>query len=829
MPHKVIKTDHLRVLSKKPLGLCKTPLAIAVAGVMLSGLAATANAAPLEEVVVTAQKHAQGVNDIGITVNAFTGDQLQDLGVSTAEDMAQFTPGLTINDTAATGVPLYSIRGIGFQDYSTGASSTVGLYFDEVNMPYTVMSRGAVFDIERVEVLKGPQGDLYGRNTTAGQINFISKKPTEEFEAGVRASYGSYETFDLEGFVSGGLTDSVQGRLAFKTTQSNEGWQESLTRNDELGEKDVNSVRALFNFDLSENASLLLNLHYIKDESDNKAPTAYNGHKAGLGSVANAHLPLQDYTNDLGTVITTLTATPPWFSTGDAEDADWTNSYTSPITGITWNLRPERDNELKGLSAKLEWDLGGMTLTSLTSYDEFERQESNDWDGGFYNDSSNINTTDLEVFSQELRLSGETDNLLWIVGLYYSKDEMDEYYHYFMSDSRFGNGSIPFGIGPFILSPILELDTKYEQETESQAIFGHVEWSITDKWRVTLGARYTEEERDWSGCTFSAADNSLGNFLNTLFGTTLQAGDCGTIDDDPNSPFYIFAMLGAGTPNDAFHVYKDDISTEKWMGKLGVDYQLNQDVLIYATWSRGFKSGGFNGANSNTTLQLQPYEEEELTAIEVGVKSTLLDGSMQLNLAAFWYDYEDKQEQNPAVAFVGNIAGLTNVPESRINGAELDMQWAPLEGLNVNLGIAYLDTLVEKWEATDGNLSAWPNVVTFDASGLELPQSPEWSYNGLVNYQWPISGDLYLEIGADFNYKDSTSGGSQAEDATESYTVYNARAALGDAEGTWVVQLWGRNITDEYYYPSAFRGGNGPFVRSVGMPRTVGVTLEYNF
>ncbi|MGI9285231.1 MAG: TonB-dependent receptor plug domain-containing protein, partial [Pseudomonadales bacterium] len=157
--------------------------------ISLSVIAAIGNApeiavaAELEEVVVTAQKREQGANDIGITMNAFSGDMIRDLGVTTAEDIAQFTPGLTVNETAATGVPLYTIRGVGFQDYSTGASSTVGLYFDEVAIPYTVMSRGTIFDVARVEVLKGPQGDLYGRNTTAGQINFVSNKPTDEFEA----------------------------------------------------------------------------------------------------------------------------------------------------------------------------------------------------------------------------------------------------------------------------------------------------------------------------------------------------------------------------------------------------------------------------------------------------------------------------------------------------------------------------------------------------------------------------------------------------------------------------------------------------------------------
>jgi iron complex outermembrane recepter protein len=783
----------------------------------------------LEEVVVTAQKRAQGANDIGITMNAFSGETLQQLGVFTAEDMAQFTPGLTINDTAATGVPLYSIRGVGFQDYSTGASSTVGLYFDEIAMPYTVMSRGAVFDIARVEVLKGPQGDLYGRNTTAGQINFVSNAPTEEFEAGIRIGYGSYDVFDFEGFVSGGLSDSVQGRFAFRTTQSGEGWQDSLTRDDELGEKDVMAMRGLLNFDLSEDASLLLRAHYVQDESDNKAPTAYNGLDGGQDSVSNAHLPLQDFTDERGSnAVGSLTATPPWYSTRDNEAADWTNNYTSAITGESFDLRPARDNELKGISAKLEWNFGNFTLTSLTAYDEFEREEANDWDGGFFNDSSNINTTDLESFSQELRFSGETDDILWIAGLYYSQDDMEEFYKYFMSDSRFGNASIPFGLGPFILSPILQLDTKYEQETESRAIFGHIEYSFAENFRLTLGARYTEEERDWSGCTFSASDNSLGSFLNTLFGSTLQAGDCGTIDDDPNSPTYIFAMLGAGTPNEAFHVYEDSIDTEKWMGKIGLDYSLNDDVLLYASWSRGFKSGGFNGANSNTTLQLQPYTEEELDAFEVGAKSTLLDGSMQLNVSAFFYDYTDKQEQDPAITFVGAISGLTNVPKSEIYGAELDLQWLPVEGLMVTFGAAYLHTEITEWEATQA-VDSWPEVLTFDASGLELPQAPEWSVNGLVSYQWPVSDTLYLEVAGDFNFKDSTTGGTQAEDATEDYTVYNARVTLGELGNKWDLQLWARNLTDEYYYPSAFRGGNGPYVRSVGMHRTYGVTLGYNF
>ncbi len=806
-------------------GLTLVIVGLATAGQALADEEAEASIG-IEEIIVTAQKREQGVNDIGITVNAFTGEQLKDLGIFTAEQIAQFTPGLTVNDTSATGVPLYTIRGVGFQDYSTGASSTVGLYFDEVAIPYTVMSRGVMFDVQRVEVLKGPQGDLYGRNTTAGQINFVSNKPTEEHEAGFSASYGRFGVFDLEGFVSGGLSDGVQARLAFRTTQSNKGWQKSTTRDDKLGELDSNAVRALFNFDLGDSGAVLVNFHYVKDQSDNRANTPYDGRDVGLPPFSNPYTPLDEYFLPSGAH---FGETPPWYSTGDNRLADWTNSYTSPITGSTFNLRPRRDNELKGISVNLEWEMGEVNLTSITGYDEFNREEANDWDGGFFNDSSNINTTDIEAFSQELRFSAQSDDLLWIAGLYYSHDDMDEYYHYFMSDSVFGLGSIPWGVGLFAPTPILELDTKYQQKTESKAVFGHVEWDFADDWRLTVGARYTEEDRDWSGCTFNAADGSLGGFLNAQFGSTLVPGDCGTIDDDPTSPTFIFALIGGPNINDAFHVVEDTITTNRWMGKVGLDYKVSEDVLMYSTLSRGFKSGGFNGANSNTTQQLKPYKEEVLTSFEAGIKATLLDGRMQFNAAAFFYDYKDKQEQDVSVTFVGNISGLTNVPKSEIMGAELDMNWVPADGWNVHFGLAYLDTEVKEWNAVDPDLSSWPNTVTRDASGIELAQAPKLQTQGLVSYDWSVGNNLVMQIAGDFSFQDDTTGGAQQSDATDSYAVFNARVSIGSDDNKWRVLLWSRNLTDEYYFPSAYVGGNGPYVRSVGMPLTYGATLFYNF
>ncbi len=809
-----------------PSQFWRTSIAMAVMAISFCQVTDSYAQNQLEEVIVTAQKRDQSANDVGITINTFTGAQIRDRGIATAEGIGQITPGLTVNETAATGVPLYTIRGVGFQDYSTGSTSTVGLYFDEVAMPYTVMTRGLVFDLARVEVLKGPQGDLFGANTTAGSINFISNKPTRELEAGIIASYGRYETLDVEGYVSGG-NDFVQGRLAIKTVQSGKGWQENVTSNEKLGEQDATALRGIANFDFTENLRLMLIGQYTKDKSDNRANTAYNGTLVGLGEFADPYQPLNEYLLPNGSH---FGQTPPWYSTNDNTKAGWTDSYTSPITGITWDLTPRRDNELKGVSARLDWDINDITLTSITGYNDFQREESNDWDGGSYIDSSSINTTDLWVFSQELRLSGQfREDVTWISGLYYTQDKMKENYHYFLADSVFGLGSIPWGVEQFAATPNLELDTRYEQETKSAAIYGHVEWQFTQAWRLTVGGRYTDEERKWTGCTFSADDGSLANFLNASFGATLGPGDCGTIDDQPDSPTYIFDVIGTAAINDAFHKYSDTIDTKKWMGKVGLDYTWNEDILIYGSISQGFKSGGFNGANSNTTQQLLPYTEEELTAYEIGSKARLLDGAMQLNLSVFYYDYKDKQEKDASVTFVGNINGLTNIPKSEIYGAELDMQWLPADGLTVNAGVAWLDTEIVKWNAVDREASVWPNTVYYDASGAELAQSPTWSYNGLVKYEWSLSQNLRMDIAGDISYTDETTGGVSPEEATEDYTILGARLGIGAADGSWRAMLWVRNLTDEDYYPSAYRGGQGPYVRVQGMPRTYGLTLSYYF
>jgi iron complex outermembrane receptor protein len=744
--------------------------------------------AALEEIIVTAQKREQSINEVGITVSAFTAESLTNYGVRSAEDLEALVPGLTISHAAPNGVPVYTIRGVGFADYTTSASSTVGLYMDEVAIPYAVMSRGILFDIDRVEVLKGPQGDLYGRNTTAGQIHFISRKPTDQFEVGISLDYGRFEVLDVEGYVSGPLTSSARGRLAVKTVQSDEGWQQSLSRpGDKLGEKDSFAIRGLLEFDLNADASLLLNLRYSQDKSDNVAPTPFEPSPFAAFFFGGPD--------------------PRAILSESHRKADWPETH-----------RPVNDNSLFGITSKLDWQIGNFMVTSITGYDEFERDDRFETSGVAYRDGVVRDVSDISSVSQEIRISSNIGpSLYWLAGVYYSTDSMDEAYLFTFDES-------PFAVN---------VDTIYEQGTESIAGFGHVEWSFAEQLKLTLGARYTEEDRKWSGCTFDNGDGSLAGLWNFLlvpgapqFGIPSLAdlgfpnagvvppGGCGILNDIPDTPNF-----------SEFVPFSDKIHTSEWMWKASLDYRPTDDILLYGTISRGFKSGGFNGAAAQTHSQLIPYGEEKLMAYELGVKSTWLDGNLQLNASVFFYDYADKQEPTIAVTPVGNISGLTNVPESEIFGAEVELKWQAIKGLFVEVGVAYLDTEIKEYQAISPD-SFFGNVIIIDGSGFELANSPNLQATASVTYDWSLTDNINAFVGGDMSYKDDNRGSTQP--LIPSYHLYNARLGIRDAAGRWRVSVWGRNLTnDDYWYASV--PSNGVNGRMYGMPLTYGVNLSYRY
>lgn len=784
----------------------RSALAVAVA---TAALATGTAHAQLEEVVVTAQKREQGVNDVPISITALSPNTITNLGVRSLEDIAVTTPGLYVNQTSGTGAPAWTIRGVGFQDYSTAASSTVGLYFDEVAFPYPVMGTNLFFDVGRVEVLKGPQGDLYGRNTTGGQIGFYSARPTDEFEAGFIGTVGNFATIEAEGFVSGPLAEGVRGRAAFKTVHAFDGWQESITRpGDELGEKEIYGLRGILEWDVTPDLSASFIAHYNNDQSDSIANTQVNGLVFGRETPTfGTQLPF----------LPPVFGQPPRdfvaladFSTDDNRAADWTN-------GPNGELRPKRDNQQWGVNAKFIWDVGAFEVTSITAYESFSRDEANDWDGsGRILDSSNINVTDIWVFSQELRVASTIgDDITWLAGVYYANDEVDEDYNYFFGEGAFG---------------IAQLDTNYTVDTESIAVFGHAEWDINERFGLNVGARFTNETREFEGCTFDATPPdlpvpgiTLQTFLGFLAGVAVPTNGCGVLDTS-SLPFTVPDILTAET------------EANEWMWKAGVDFTPNEDILAFFNISRGFKSGGFNGANLNTVQQLGPYDIETLTSYELGIKATLLDGSMQADFSVFYYDYEDKQERGLAVTPVGNISGLINIPESNVIGLEGAITWYPVEQALLQGSFSWLETNISEYEVVTRDsffdfATFSPVEVTVPADGEPLANAPRWSANVTASYDFMVGGNFIVTPAIDVIYRGKAFGAPfQPEQNRDQYMIGNLRMSLqSTTNDRWKLTAWSRNFTDTDYFVSAFGGGNVWYVRTNGMPRTYGATLEYRF
>jgi len=737
----------------------------------------------IEKITVTSLRRVQAAQDIGVPLAAFDGKQMKNLGIKNATDVTKFTPGVVYSETSAVGVPVYTIRGVGFDDYSTAASSTVGIYVDEVSLPYPVMTTGLTFDVQRVEILKGPQGDLYGRNSTGGAFNFITNKPTEDFEAGFTVDYGSYQSLQVDGYVSGALSDSVSARFSFTKLKENEGWQEHAITGEEMGAQDLGGARLLVDWVATDSLSVLFNLHTSQNNSQNSVPQAflYNPIYPGYGTAPTevAGSPNQgDKLIDLN----------------DPTSVSWSVSDkngTSPIA-------PEKDQKGLGGSITLDWEIQDFAdFLSITAFENFERKDGNDWDGSDTRNTDVFNQSKIDSVSQEFRLTSNSgDDVSWITGVFLSQDEVQES---FFSDVLEASNS-DFGYGIFLQY----VDTQYKVKTDSASIYGHVEWQFTEDLTLVTGLRYTSENREISeACTYDVM-----GALTPILGT--DPGDCGTF-----SPEFI---------NEPF---TDELSTNNVSGKIGIDYKFNDDTLIYGFVSNGFKSGGYQGAHASSTLQWGPYDKETLTAYELGIKTALPEQRMRINASLFDYQYDDKQVADfyPDPLF-GPLSAIINLDKSEIKGAELEWIWNPLDGLDVRLAGTWLDAKVKT--GTSFDLDAGDYV---DIAGKNLGNSPEFQGSALVAYEFDLSNDWAIRTQLDATYSDSYFGYLQNDPdkhVVESYTVVNANVALLSAEGDWDISLYVRNLTDESYYHS-ISFANDLYVRSTARPLTAGISVSYNF
>lgn len=801
-------------------------------------------AAPMNTIVVTANKREQNLSDVGSSVSAVSGEALETQRIANVADLASVTPGLTFAPTP-NATPVYTIRGVGFYDSSLASYPDVAVYIDQFPLALPILSSLTGFDLERVEVLKGPQGTLFGNNATGGAINFVANKPTATFEAGTEFSYGRFNTFEAKGYVSGPISDSLGARLAVKA-ENGDGWQKSYTRDDENGAVDTLAGRLILEFDNGGPFTASLNLNGWSDQTEPQAPQRI------------AFVPQNDVSGPPAAATFVYAAAPVAYPQATYPNAPANNRAAD------WTAEdaPRQDNRLLQSVLRADMDFGFATLTSLTGYSDFKFGNTTEGGGTALRDLDLRNDEgDITSFTQELRLAGDTTSRFrWVIGANYEKTKVYEetYLAYTDTSSTYVNS-------------IVTSSYYTDQEMENYAAFGNVEFDVTDALTLKGGVRQTKAKRQsvaFNGdlpqfpirdtdLTFAGTPGTtLTDFFNVLYGalSPLYGGAGYTIPTIAPGGSVVLdtrgLVLGDPASNDPVNpdtflttaLVNSELNEDSTSWLLGADFKPNDDLLLYANVSKGYKAGSAPHLSGAIFDAYEPVMQESILAYEAGFKATVLDGLAQINGAAFYYDYKNKQTRAKFVdPIFGALDKLLNVPKSTIKGAEIDITAYPADGLTLTASATYLDTKVDEYTGAVGQQAISGVLVPVNASfaGVELPFAPELQYSVRADYRFAVSSDLDGFLGAGVNGQtESVSAlvvpGSQTFGASSDlyrikpYALVDLNAGIESADGRWRVSVWGKNVFDTYYWTNATQAYD-TFVRYTGRPATYGVSVGVKF
>lgn len=743
----------------------------------------------LEEVIVTAQKREQSLQDVGIAVTAFTGEQLRAFGVSESFDIAAFTPGVHISGNLAGQNTQFSIRGVTQNDFNDIIESPNAVYLDEGYLAIAQAQTFAVFDVDRVEILKGPQSTLFGRNATGGLVHYISNKPdAEECSGYIDLSYGQFDTeadanrLTLEAAYGGPISENVAGRAAIRVNQQ-DGYLKNLYPDSaflpspgagagaDLGDDDTVAGRVTLDFTPNDQLLIRVAANYAKSD----VATGPYQSKSTFGIVENGELINVIDTPAGETRLTGDTAG----GDGGADAIDGDQFLPGGGIGLPGRpvpggdffgyLDPDGDDftfssdfafedqgstETSGLNLRVEYDLAnGVQLTSITDVKQYEKLLFIDVDAAPANQLANYAGVDADSITQELRFSGETDNSRWVAGLFYLGIDND-------SDNGLkapANSIVSALGGPLDIGVIASL------QTDSTSLFGQIEYDLSDQLALTVGGRVIQEDKDYNMAI--GVSPSSSNFA---------------VNDLP----FIPNIFGAGSP------FFLDTSTSDtlWAGKLQLDYRTENDTLIYAGINRGVKAGSFNapllgaflGAGGNSAI---PYDEEILTSFEAGFKSTLSDRT-RLNASAFYYDYQDYQ----AFLFVG-VGGVVINADAETFGAELELQTSPSDGLDLLFNVAYTDSTVKDLLLRNGS--------PLPPRDVKPTYAPELQATGVARYAWDAFGGTMSWQG-DVSYSSEYFYNLRNFDADkfDSYVMVNTQLGW-ESDNGYSLSLRLNNATDE--------------------------------
>ncbi len=706
-------------------------------------LAAAATAAP-DEIVVTAQRREQAAQDVGIALSVTGAQELAQRGITTINQLQQAVPNLEIEPAFGSSQAQFRIRGVGFQDYASNNSPTVGLYVNEIAYPVPVMTQGLLFDIARIEVLRGPQGTLYGRNTTGGAINIVTNRPAAHFGAGATVEVGRYGAFKGEAYVTGPLAEGLSARIAVGSEEGG-AFQHNRATGQSLGDADKRAGRALLAYDRAD-FTATLDVHAGRDHSENVGLYLLDDLHTSLSpGVPGPVIPADRDRSRTGWSISPLLA----------RDSGWTSD------------KPGRRNFGWGTSLDVALDLGGVKLASITAYDKLNRREYGDYDASPSIEGDVFFGSRVHVFSQEARLSSTGNGpLTWLAGIYYSEQHLDErYFSDFLAD---------YGTYARVT---------YAQRVRSISGYGQVEYALTPQLKAIGGLRFERETRNLDG--FGSAFGGATALPPTNVSTRM-------------------------TP---------------LTGKASLEYKPIKAVLLYASASKGVKSGGFTAYNTGSASGIAPFKPERLYAYELGIKAAVTD-TLSLAGAGFYYDYRDQQVLDAVCGANGPVGKFANARRSRIYGVEGSLDWKPgAFGASAYASYKHGDYL--DYQALDLAACRATHVAAYvDKSGERLP-FPSVELGGSASYAFRL-GDHRLTPTASLSYRSTGFSWLGTRYDIPRYALVNAALAYGPANERWSLALWGRNILNKQYdlTRNFFTTAN---IAQTGMPATYGIRASVRY
>ncbi|MEI2430479.1 TonB-dependent receptor [Lysobacter yananisis] len=800
----------------------------------------------LAGLTVTAQKREEAMQDVPISITALPEQLLQDTGVRDIKDVQLLVPGLTVSSTQSEVQTVARIRGIGTVGDNAGLESSVGVVVDGVYRPRNGVGFGDLGEIERIEVLKGPQGTVFGKNTSAGVINVITRRPDYNTKVEGELTIGDYGAVGAAGSFNTALGENAAFRI-YGAKRKRDGFTDvevgrGPRAEREDGDQNFHTLRGQLLFEPTEN----LDINLIADFSSREE---------------NCCVGLTTVRGPTAAIVNALAG-----GTGVAPVAD-------PFARRAWSNRPTtQDIKDKGVSAEINWItpwFGGATLTSITAARDWQAINGLDFDFStadmiYRNADPDESFTGFKQFSQELRLTGSTDKLDWMVGLFYADEDLkrnDSYslgaaYEPYLSTAvlsqiaaRFPAGVVntanaatflsqasgrPFGTA---FTGLGALD-RYKQNSTSVALFTNNTWHVTDQLDLTLGLRYTKENKELDsvysnpnggvGCGAGLANPARVGQALAARGVPLAA-----INALVPQVLGFMCLPWANTLHNG-RVTHQERDEKEWSGTFKAAYRWNEHVMGYASAARGYKAGGFNldrvqssnglsaGTAGITPVNDTSFPGEFVDSYELGAKTTWAGGNLLLNATLFHQTYSDFQLNS----FLGTSFVVRSIPEVVSQGIDTEVLWQTgIKGLMLQGGVMYADTKYGNDPLPDADLAKLP--------GARASFAPLWSASAAVTYQWDFGPDLVgrFNIGAKYSSDYNTGSDLDPEKGQEAYTVVNARLGVGAKNRRWMVEAWAMNLFDEEYKQVGFDAPlqTGSWNAFLGAPRTYGVTLRVSY